>query len=193
MALVAALALISAAAVAACGSSKTTDRAAPADPAAFAWLHPAAPPAGWTVTRLPSGQASLAYPPSWRLTRTDPGTVTASLERNGQIAGYLNLTPKSGDETLANWATFRPAHNREEGDSDLVPIASASGLRFRNGIGSCVTDRYTTSTSRQYEEIACIVRGPRTTTVVVGAAPTSLWSQISPTLERAISSFDAEG
>jgi hypothetical protein len=119
--------------------------------------------------------------------------VTASLKRDGQIAGYLNITPQGGEETLANWATFRPAHNREEGDSDLVPIASASGLRFRNGTGSCVKDRYATSSSHQYVEIACIVRGPLATTVIVAAAPPDSWNGLSPVLERAISSFDARG
>jgi hypothetical protein len=125
------------------------------------------------------------------LTRTDPGTVTAALRRNGTITGYLNITPQGGDETLANWASFRPAHNREEGDRNLVPLASASGLRFTNGHGSCVKDSYSTSTDRRYTEIACIVRGNEATTVIVGAAPPGQWDRFSPILQRAITSFDA--
>jgi hypothetical protein len=193
-ALVAALALASAATLAACGSSggeeELSGPAVPANAAAFAWLHPQAAPAGWKVKELPSGNASLAYPGTWRLTRTDPGTVTASLHRGGQIVGYLNITPQGGDETLANWASFRPAHNREEGDLHLVPIASATGLRFRNGTGSCVKDQYGTETGHRYREIACIVRGPSATTVIVGSAPPGDWAQLSPTLERAVSSFE---
>ncbi len=116
--------------------------------------------------------------------------MTATLRRGGRIDGYLNITPQGGDETLANWASFRPAHNRDEGDSDLVPLASASGLRFDDATGSCVKDRYATETSRRYVEIACIVRGRAATTVIVGAAPPSLWNRYSPVIERSISSFN---
>ena len=119
--------------------------------------------------------------------------MTASRTEGGRIVGYLNITPRSGEETLLNWASFRPAHNREEGDRDLVPLASATGLRFRNGLGSCVQDRYTTESGSRYLEIACIVRGPSATTVIVGATPPALWSRFSPALERAVSSFDARG
>jgi hypothetical protein len=194
-ALVAALALTSAAAFAACGSSggdeETSGPAAPANPAAFTWLHPQAPPRGWKVQDLPSGVASLAYPTGWSLIKTDPGTVTAARKAGGQIVGYLNVTPQGGDETLANWASFRPAHNREEGDHDVVATASATGLRFRGGQGSCVKDDYSTSSNARYTEIACIVRGQAATTVIVGAAPPASWNRFSPAIERAISGFAA--
>jgi hypothetical protein len=195
MALVAALAVAGAATFAACGSSSGDEHLsgapAPANPAAFSWVHPAPVPSGWLIKPLPSGQATLAYPQRWRLTRTDPGTVTAALSRSGHIAGYLNITPQGGQETLANWASFRAAHNREEGDRNVVGIASATGLHFRNGTGSCVKDRYLSSSNQPYVEIACIVRGPAATTVIVGAAPPDIWGSISPALERSISSFDA--
>lgn len=194
-ALAAALAVAGAAALAACGGSSGEQEAsghpAPSSPAAFAWVHPTPTPAGWRTRDLPSGQATLAFPRNWRLTRTDPGTVTAALRRNRTITGYLNITPQGGDETIANWASFRPAHNREEGDRNLVPLASAGGLRFTNGHGSCVKDSYSTSTDRRYTEIACIVRGNAATTVIVGAAPPGQWDRFSPILQRAITSFDA--
>jgi hypothetical protein len=191
-ALVAALALAGAATLAACGgSSETSGPAAPSDPAAFTWLHPGPAPSGWRSRPLASGRATLAYPPGWHLTRTDPGTLTASRTAGGQILGYLNVTPQQGDERLDNWASFRPAHNREEGDSNLVPLASATGLHFRGGVGSCVKDRYATESEHHYVEVACIVRGTEATTVIVGAAPPPVWSQFSPVIERAISSFDA--
>jgi hypothetical protein len=194
-ALVAALALLSAAALAACGSSagdeETSGPPAPANPAAFAWVHPAPAPSRWRTQSLPSGDATLAYPPGWRLIKTDPGTVTAARKAGGRIVGYLNITPQGGEETLANWASFRPAHNREEGDHDLVPLASASGLRFRKGQGSCVKDAYATSSNARYTEVACIVRGSEATTVIVAAAPPALWSRFSPTIERAVSSLAA--
>ena len=72
-----------------------------------------------------------------------------------------------------------------------MPLASAGGLRFTNGHGSCVKDSYSTSTDRRYTEIACIVRGATATTVIVGAATPGEWNRLSPTLKRAISSFDA--
>jgi hypothetical protein len=193
--LAAALALLSAAAVAACGSSggdeEVSGPPAPANPAAFAWVHPAPVPQGWRTQRLPSGAAALAYPPGWRLIKTDPGTVTAARKAGSRIVGYLNITPQGGDETLANWASFRPAHNREEGDHDLVPLASTTGLRFRSGHGSCVKDAYATESNARYAEVACIVHGPAATTVIVGATPPVLWSRFAPTIERAVSSFEA--
>ena len=192
-ALVAALALAGAATFAACGGSggerEPTGSAAPANAAAFAWVHPGPPGSGWRTRDLPSGDAALSYPASWRLSKTDPGTVTATLRRGGQIDGYLNITPQGGDETLTNWASFRPAHNRDEGDSDLIPLASATGLRFRDATGSCVKDRYSTHTSRRYVEIACIVRGRSATTVIVGATPPSLWNRYSPVIEQSISNL----
>ncbi len=154
-------------------------------------MHPEQVPSGWHRKDLPSGDATLAYPAGWSLTRTDPSTVTAALRGRDGIAGYLNITPKQGEESLDNWASFRPGHNVEEGDRALVPIASATGLPFRNGTGSCVKDEYTTETGHHYREIACIVSAAKATTVIVGATPPELWSRYSPTLERAISSFKA--
>jgi hypothetical protein len=185
--LLAGLALAAAVAVAGCGGATEAGSTAPAG--AFTWLHPAPPPAGWRVARLPSGTAELASPPVWRPIRTDPGTVSSALlGPHGRIRGYLNATPRSGDETLANWSRFRPAHNREEGDRRVVTEAAATGVRFRTGHGSCVVDRYATVSAR-YREIACIVRGPRATTVVVAAARPQDWARLAPALRRSIASF----
>jgi len=153
----------------------------------FAWLQPARVPRGWPVARLAAG-ATLAYPPNWRPIESDAGSASAALLEHGQIRGYLNVTPQSGAETLANWARFRPAHNREEGDRKLVLDAAQTGLRFRSGTGSCVVDHYAT-VSAHYREIACIVRGARSTTVVVGAAPPRDWKLVYPELKRSIASF----
>ena len=100
----------------------------------------------------------------------DPGTASAALvDRDGTIRGYLNLTPRTGGERRQGWARFRLRHNAGEGNRDIVLIAAARRLRFRDGRGSCVIDRYRTSRHR-YREIACLVAGRRATTVVVGAA-----------------------
>jgi hypothetical protein len=128
-------------------------------------------------------------PPGWRPRRTDPGTFSAALVgTRGEIRGYLNATPRSGDETLANWSRFRPGHNREEGDRQVVRDASATGLRFRAAHGSCVIDHYATASAR-YREIACIARGSHATTVVVGAARPADWARLAPAIERSIASF----
>jgi hypothetical protein len=53
-----------------------------------------------------------------------------------------------------------------------------------------VIDTYTTTTAA-YREIACLVSGPRSSAVVVAAAPTAVWDQHAATLQRAVSSFVA--
>jgi hypothetical protein len=187
LAIAAALAVAGAAALAACGSASSPSSA---QTQAFGWLRPTPPPRAWRQGRLPDGSARLAYPAGWRAIRSDPGTVTAALRSpSGEILGYLNATPRQGEETLANWGSFRPDHNRDEGDVDVAAVASATNLRFRNGRGSCVIDTYTSSTGHDYREIACIVAATSATTVVVGAAPPDQWDRQGPAIERAISSF----
>jgi hypothetical protein len=157
---------------------------------AFRWLHPRPPPRGWKLARLPSGAATFAYPKTWRPIRTDPGTASVALIGHARsIRGYLNATPRQGRETLANWPSFRIQHLREEESSkDVRLIASAHGLRFRSGRGSCVIDSYRTSRTR-YREIACLVAGSRTSSVLVGAAPSKTWAQQAETIERAFASL----
>jgi hypothetical protein len=159
-------------------------------PPAFRWLHPAPAPHGWKLARLPSGAATFAYPETWRPIRTDPGTASVALIGHARtIRGYLNATPRQGAETLANWPSFRIQHLREEESSkDVRLIASAHGLGFRSGRGSCVIDSYRTSRTR-YREIACLVAGRRTSSVVVGAAPSKTWARQAKTIERAIGSL----
>jgi hypothetical protein len=157
---------------------------------AFRWLHPQSPLRGWKLARLPSGAAAFAYPGTWRTIRTDPGTVSVALIGHGhRIRGYLNATPRQGTETLANWPSFRVQHlGEEEHTKDVRLIASAHGLRFRSGKGSCVIDSYPTSRAR-YREIACLVAGTRTSSVIVGAAPATTWAEQAQTIERAIASL----
>jgi hypothetical protein len=153
----------------------------------FAWLRPAATPAGWKVART-SGGSTFAYPPGWRAIKTDPGTASVALLRGAEIDAYVNATPKQGTETLANWVRFRTGHNRGEGDRTVHVEASTSNARFRSGRGSCVIDTYRTSRAA-YREIACLVSGPRSSAVVVAAAPIGLWNREAVALERAASSF----
>jgi hypothetical protein len=170
----------------AASGSTSVDGRAPA----FRWLRPRPAPHGWKLARLPSGAATFAYPSSWRPIRTDPGTASVALIGDGRsIRGYLNATPRQGTETRANWPSFRIRHLREDDSSkDVRLIASAHRLRFRSGRGSCVIDSYRTSRTR-YREIACLVAGARTSSVIVGAAPSKTWAQRAATIERAIASL----
>jgi hypothetical protein len=157
---------------------------------AFAWLHPATPPAGWKLARIPGG-AALAYPPEWTPIKTDPGTASvALLAADGRIDAYLNATPRMGAETLDNWRQFRPHHNRAEGERDVRLLASIRDVSFRSGHGACVIDSYTTSRT-SYREIACLVSAARSSAVVVAAAPIALFDRHAATLQRAVSSFTA--
>jgi hypothetical protein len=132
----------------------------------------------------------MPYPPGWQQVAGDAGTATAVLrDARHHFLGYLNLTPRQGDEALATWNSFRVAHNAREGDLHVKSLAAAQGLRFRTGNGSCVSDAYVTSTGARFIEVACLVAGPRTTSVVVGAAPPESWARMSPSIERAISGF----
>ena len=156
---------------------------------AFRWLQPQPTPPGWKLARLPSGKATFAYPRTWRPIRTDPGTASVALLGHGRsIRGYLNLTPRQGTETLANWPSFRIEHLGDEGSTDVRRIASAHGLTFRSGRGTCVIDSYRTSRAR-YREIACLVAGTRTSSVIVGAAPSKTWAQQAKTIELAIATL----
>jgi hypothetical protein len=158
----------------------------------FRWLQRQRTPHGWKLAGLPSGKATFAYPRTWRAIRTDPGTASVALLGHGRsIRGYLNLTPHQGTETLANWPSFRIKHLADEGSTEVRLIASARGLAFRSGRGSCVIDSYRTPRTR-YREIACLVAGSHTRTVVVGAAPSKNWAQQADTLERAIASLQTD-
>ena len=180
-----AVAVVALAVIVGVGGGQSSHRPASA---AFAWLRPAAAPAGWSVART-AGGATLSYPPGWKRIKTDPGTASVALLGTGnRFDGYLNVTPKQGAETLANWSSFRPQHNRREGDRGVRTDASSAGLTFRAGRGSCVIDTYTTSKAA-YREIACLVTGGGSTAVVVAAAPTALWDREAAALQRAVSSF----
>lgn len=172
-------------------TSTATPSPSAGGPSAFAWLHPASPPPAWPLAHL-IGTTTLAYPPSWHRIHSDPRTVAAAVvdAHSGLVVEYLNATPVQGGETLQNWANFRPDHNRDEGDSHVQVLASARGLRFRNGRGSCVIDRYRTPRT-SYQEIACLVRGSRGSSVVVAATLATRWRRTASQLERAVSAYVA--
>jgi hypothetical protein len=174
------------AALAGCGGARTAETKAQGG---IPRLAPALAPASWREARIPTG-AVLAYPPRWKLARGDRGTATAILAGpRGRILGYLNITPRQGGESLANWPTFRVAHNAHEGERRGLREGVRTSIHFRTGSGSCVRDSYTTPTGVRYVELACLVRGAHASTVIVGAAPRPQWPAVAPILERAIAAF----
>jgi hypothetical protein len=182
---------VCAAAAAGCGgaaprAATATGAAGSSPPSPFSWPAPGPAPAGWRVQRTPLG-ATLPYPGSWREVAGDSGTASAVLrDAAGGYLGYLNLTPRQGAESAASWSSFRPAHNRAEGDRDVRVLAAARDVRLRDGSGACVEDAYTTVTGIRYVELACLVSGARSA-VVVGAAPPAQWHAQEPVIARAIS------
>jgi hypothetical protein len=157
---------------------------------ALSWVRPTPLPPSWSTLPVPGSPAALPLPAGWHPANGDPGTRTAELlGPGGEIEGYLNATPRQGDESLGDWGDFRVEHNRDEEDHDVELLASATGLRFTSATGSCVIDSYVTSSDHRYREIACIVAGASTTTVIVAAAPPRRWQAERAELERAVTSF----
>jgi hypothetical protein len=172
-----------------CGSQGETQGKQPGPRSPFAQLRAAPAPSAWRTATIASG-AVLAYPPGWIPARGDPGTTTVILrDARDRILGYLNVTPRQGAETLANWPRFRVRHNAAEGDRGVRTEGSAFGVRFRAGTGSCVRDSYTTASGARYVELACLVAGARARSVIVAAAPPAAWARLSPWLYRALSAF----
>jgi hypothetical protein len=156
---------------------------------AFSRLSARAAPSDWTSATVASGGATLFYPPGWRPIVGDRGTVSAALRNaSGSYLGYLNVTPRQGAERLTGWPAFRARRNAEEGDRSVRIITATEGLRLAGAQASCVTDDYLSRVgSHPYREIACIVAGPRSSNVFVGASLIADWPQLGPVLDRAAS------
>lgn len=155
---------------------------------AFLVLHPAAAPASWPHLRLPNGTAVLSYPPSLRPIAGDTDAVPAA--RTGPGGGfqlYLNATPRQGAERLQDWAAFRLRLLQSDDAVSAHEISAAQGVKFRGGTGSCLIDGYVTRIGRHhYDEIACLVQGRTSASVIIAAAPAAEWTQARPLLLRAV-------
>jgi hypothetical protein len=159
--------------------------------AALSGLQPLPVPEHWRSATIRSGAATLSYPSRWRPIPGDSGTVTAALrDRAGLYAGYLNVTPRQGQEQLAGWAAFRTRRNAEDGDGQVHELAAAEGIAFTNARGSCVVDQYLSRVgAHRYRELACIVAGRAHTSVFVGAALLSDWHTLGSVVVRAAASL----
>lgn len=68
--------------------------------------------------------------------------------------------------------------------------ATATGLAFLGGTGSCVIDDYVTRIgAHHYEELACLVQGRSGASVIVAAALAARWAQSRPLLEQAVAAY----
>ncbi len=158
---------------------------------AFPALVPAAAPAGWPRLTLPNGTAVLSYPPSLRPVSGDTDAVsTARISAGGVFRLYLNATPRQGDERPRSWAAFRLRLLTAGDAASARELAAAQGVRFRGGTGSCVIDTYVTRIGgHHYQELACLVQGRASASVIVAAAPAATWAQASPLLLRAVAAY----
>jgi hypothetical protein len=158
---------------------------------AFPALHPAAAPAGWPHAALPNGTAVLSYPPSLRPIAGDSDAVSvARLGPGGAFQLYLNATPRQGSERLQGWAAFRLRLLRSDDAASARPDAAAERVQFRGGTGSCVIDDYVTRIGgHHYEEVACLVQGRTSASVIVAAAPAARWARARPLLFRVVAAY----
>jgi hypothetical protein len=133
----------------------------------------------------------MSVPPPLREVGGDDGTISvARIGRYGQYLAYLNATPIQGHEQLNGWPAYRLDHLLGEDARSDSEVAGASGLHFNGGTGSCVIDNYVTEVAaHHFHEIACLVEGGGTGSVVVAATPPSQWAQFGPLLERAIAGY----
>jgi hypothetical protein len=160
-------------------------------PGPFAWLASTAPPTTWTRLTLPSGLGSLSVPPRFRAVGGDQGTGTfALLGSDGTYLGYINVTPRQGDERLAGWAAFRLAHLRGDGSISARQHGAVESVRTGQSQRSCVTDDYVTEIGHHhFQEVACLVMTTSAGSVVVAATPSGdpahLWAQ----LERTVAAY----
>ena len=157
----------------------------------FPPLVPAAAPASWPHLALPGGTAVLSYPPSLRQIHGDADAVSAArLGPGSAIQMYLNATPRQGTESLAHWAAFRLALLRSDDAASAREVAAAEGVKFRGGTGSCVIDAYVTRIGdHNYQEIACLVQGRTSASVIVAAAPAASWARAYPALFQAVAAY----
>ena len=154
-------------------------------------LIPAAAPASWPRAALPDGTAVLAYPPSLRQISGDKDAVSAArLGPGGAVQLYLNATPRQGTGNLAHWAAFRLALLRSDDAASAREVVAAAGVKFRGGTGSCVIDAYVTRIGgHHYQEIACLVQGHTSASVIVAAAPAAEWAWARPVVFQAVAAY----
>jgi len=114
----------------------------------------------------------------------------ALLSPGGAFQLYLNATPRQGAERLHDWAAFRLRLLLSDDAVSAHEVAAAQRVKFRVGTGSCLIDDYVTRIgAHHYEEMACLVQGRTSASVIVAAAPAAMWAQARPLLFRAVAVY----
>jgi hypothetical protein len=133
----------------------------------------------------------LSYPPSLHPLAGDTDAVSAGRRSpGGAFWFYLNATPRQGSERLHGWAAFRLGLLRSDDAASARQDAAAERVTFRGGTGSCVIDDYVTRIGgHHYQEIACLVQGRTSASVIVAAAPAAGWARARPLLLRAVAAY----
>ena len=154
-------------------------------------LVPTTAPAGWRHLTLPNRTAVLSYPSALHPVASDKIAVSAArLSPRGTYQLYLNATPRQGSERLQGWAAFRLRLLSADVAATAHQDAAATGVKFRGGTGSCVIDDYITRIgAHHYQEIACLVRGKTSASVIVAAALAAQWAVARPLLLRAVAAY----
>jgi hypothetical protein len=125
-----------------------------------------------------------------RLAGDKDAVSAAQRSPDGAFQLYLNATPRQGTERLPDWAAFRLRLLRSDDAVSAHAVAAAEGVKFRGGTGSCVIDDYVTRIgAHHYEEIACLVQGRTSASVIVAAAPAATWAGARPLLLRAVDAY----
>ena len=159
-------------------------------PQDFSWFAARTAPASWQQITLPEHTGTLAAPPSLIRLSADPGTAAVGLPAGAEDLVYLNATPRQGEETLPGWAAFRIAHLRGENTATATLDAHAEHLPFLGGNGSCILDDYVTRVgAHHYREIACLVQGAHSASVIIAATPTADWDRYRTLLEQAVAAY----
>jgi hypothetical protein len=134
----------------------------------------------------------LPLPPRFRAVAGDRGTLTAALfGPAGAYLGYLNATPRQGDERLRSWPDFRLEHLRDDARS-VREDAAAQLVRTGNALRSCVVDDYMTRVGgHDFHEVACLVVQHSAGSVIVAATPTGDPAHAWAVLQRAVAAYAA--
>jgi hypothetical protein len=87
-------------------------------------------------------------------------------------SSFTSTPPRHGAERLQNWAAFRLRLLRSDDAVSAHQISAAQGVKFRGGTGSCLIDGYVIRIGgHHYDEIACLVQGQTSASVIIAAAP----------------------
>jgi hypothetical protein len=174
------------------GSEASAPRvSAPRGP--FAWLKQTSLPQGWTQLDGDSSVGPLPLPPRFHAVAGDRGTLTAVLfGRGGAYLGYLNATPRQGDERLQGWPNFRLEHLRDDDARSAREDTAAQLVRTGPALRSCVIDDYVTRVGHHhFHEVACLVVQNSAGSVIVAATPSGDPAHVWAVLQRAVAAYPA--